>query len=138
MIFLPLPAFLDISSGELLVIIIAVFIVFGPKKVPEVARQIGKGMNELKKVTNDLTKDFKDGVSQVKENEDALKPDIYGNRPYVAPNPNENIVPPVADSKPFSNSGYNEIHTKSETIIDESEVKPTEVQPKSEEKGLLF
>jgi TatA/E family protein of Tat protein translocase len=58
--------FLDISGGELLIIVVAVFLIFGPKKVPEIARQMGKVMNELKKTTNDLSREFKAGANQVK------------------------------------------------------------------------
>ena len=52
--------FLDISGGEFLVIILGIFLVFGPKKMPEMARKIGRAMNELKKATSDITKEFSD------------------------------------------------------------------------------
>ena len=52
--------FLDISGGELLVIILGIFLVFGPKKMPEMARKIGRVMNELKKASSDITKEFRD------------------------------------------------------------------------------
>jgi sec-independent protein translocase protein TatA len=63
--------FLDFSAGELLVIFLAVFILFGPKKMPEMARKIGKFINDLKRAsekikheineeTKDVTKDIKD------------------------------------------------------------------------------
>lgn len=52
--------FLDISGGEFLVILLGIFLVFGPKKMPEVARKIGRVMNELKKATSDITKEFSD------------------------------------------------------------------------------
>ena len=50
--------FLDISGGEFLVIILGIFLVFGPKKMPEIARKVGRAMNELKKATSDITKEF--------------------------------------------------------------------------------
>lgn len=65
--------FFDISGGELLVILAAVFVVFGPKKVPEIARQIGKGMNELKKATSDITREFQEGADQVKKEVSQIK-----------------------------------------------------------------
>ncbi len=40
--------FFDLSSGEILLIVFVAFIVLGPKKIPEVARTIGKVMNEMK------------------------------------------------------------------------------------------
>jgi TatA/E family protein of Tat protein translocase len=68
--------FFDISGGELLVILAAVFVVFGPKKVPEIARQIGKGMNELRKATSDITREFQEGVSETKEEINKVKETI--------------------------------------------------------------
>jgi sec-independent protein translocase protein TatB len=40
--------FFDLSSGEVLLILFVAFIVLGPKRIPEVARTIGKVMNEMK------------------------------------------------------------------------------------------
>lgn len=51
-------AFLDISGGEFLIIIIAAFFIFGPKRLPEIARKIGRTMNELKSASNEITKEF--------------------------------------------------------------------------------
>ena len=55
------PLFFDIGSGELLVIVTAIFLIFGPKKIPEIARKIGKGVNEIKKVSNDIKDEIKTG-----------------------------------------------------------------------------
>jgi sec-independent protein translocase protein TatA len=38
-----------IGSGEWLIIIVAVLLLFGGKKIPEFLRGLGKGMNEFKK-----------------------------------------------------------------------------------------
>ncbi len=56
---LPVLLFLDISGGELLVIMLVVFLVFGPDKMPEMARKAGRFMNQLKKASSDLTREFK-------------------------------------------------------------------------------
>jgi sec-independent protein translocase protein TatB len=71
-----LPLFLDISGGEFLLIVLAAFIVFGPKKMPEIARQLGKTMNELKKTTSDITREFKEGADQVKREVQKMKTDV--------------------------------------------------------------
>lgn len=38
-----------IGFGEVLLILVIVLILFGPKKLPELAKAIGKAMNEYKK-----------------------------------------------------------------------------------------
>ena len=52
--------FLDISGGEFLIIILGIFLVVGPKKMPEMARKVGRAINELKKASSDITKEFRD------------------------------------------------------------------------------
>jgi sec-independent protein translocase protein TatA len=42
------------SGGELFVIFFVVLLLFGSKKIPELARGIGKGMREIKKATDDI------------------------------------------------------------------------------------
>ena len=56
---LPVLLFLDMSGGEILLIMLVVFLVFGPEKMPEMARKAGRLMNQMKKASNDLTREFK-------------------------------------------------------------------------------
>jgi TatA/E family protein of Tat protein translocase len=46
--------FFDVSGGELLIVLLAVFVLFGPKRIPEIARALAKGIQELKNTTNDI------------------------------------------------------------------------------------
>ena len=46
--------------GELLIIMLFVLIFFGAKKIPEIARGMGKGIREFK----DATKEIKDEISE--------------------------------------------------------------------------
>jgi sec-independent protein translocase protein TatA len=48
------------SGGEILVIIFAIVIVFGTKRLPEMARAFGKGVREFKKATDDIKKEIMD------------------------------------------------------------------------------
>jgi sec-independent protein translocase protein TatA len=43
-----------IGGGELFMIILLVLMLFGSDKVPEMARTIGRGMQQLKNATNDI------------------------------------------------------------------------------------
>lgn len=46
--------FFDLGSGEIILIIIVIFIVFGPSKIPEMARGLGKFINEIKRASEDI------------------------------------------------------------------------------------
>lgn len=64
---LPVFLFLDVSGGELLIIMLVVFLVFGPEKMPEMARKAGRLMNQMKKASNDLTREFKKETSVIQD-----------------------------------------------------------------------
>lgn len=44
----------SLGMPELIVIFVIALIVFGPRKLPELARSLGKGIAEFKKATNEL------------------------------------------------------------------------------------
>jgi sec-independent protein translocase protein TatA len=44
----------NIGIGEIILIVVAVLIFFGPKKIPEIAQGIGKGIREFKKAIRDV------------------------------------------------------------------------------------
>ncbi|HET6478307.1 MAG TPA: TatA/E family twin arginine-targeting protein translocase [Dehalococcoidales bacterium] len=47
--------FFGIGLGEVLLILIVALIIWGPKRLPEIARTLGKTVRTLKKATSDLT-----------------------------------------------------------------------------------
>ncbi len=53
---------------EIVLILVVALIVFGPNKLPEIGRSIGRGMRELKQALNDAGKAF-----SLDEEEDAEK-----------------------------------------------------------------
>ena len=50
--------FENIGGGELLVIMFVIFLFFGPKKLPEIGKNIGKAMREIRKATSGVQKDI--------------------------------------------------------------------------------
>ncbi|NIR52767.1 twin-arginine translocase TatA/TatE family subunit [candidate division KSB1 bacterium] len=47
-----------IGMQELIIIFLVVLILFGSKRLPELARGLGKAMNEFKKATSELKDEF--------------------------------------------------------------------------------
>ena len=57
-----------ITGGwEWVLIVLAVLILFGSKKIPEFAKGLGKGIKEFKDAKNDVKKDIEDAVEEKKE-----------------------------------------------------------------------
>jgi len=44
----------DIGLPELIIIFVVALLVFGPKRLPELAKALGKGMGELKRAFQDV------------------------------------------------------------------------------------
>ncbi|KUG25881.1 twin-arginine translocation protein tata [hydrocarbon metagenome] len=49
----------SLGATEILLIVLAILILFGAKKIPELAQGIGKGMKEFKKAVRDVEDDIK-------------------------------------------------------------------------------
>ena len=49
---------------EMIVIFLIVLLLFGAKKIPELARGVGKGMGEFKKAKTDFEREIKEGEKE--------------------------------------------------------------------------
>lgn len=50
----------DVGGFEFIVIILAIILLFGPKALPDLARQMGKGLRQFRKAQEDLTQQIRD------------------------------------------------------------------------------
>ena len=62
-----LSSFLFISGQEIFVIFLVILLLFGAKKIPEIAKGLGKGLREFKKATDDIKKEMDDYSKDVKK-----------------------------------------------------------------------
>ncbi len=56
---------LFISGAEIFIILVVVLVLFGAKKIPEMAKGLGKGMREFRKATDDIKKELSDSSSDI-------------------------------------------------------------------------
>ena len=57
----------SLGMPEIVVIFIIALIIFGPRKLPELGKTIGKGLAEFKKASNELKQTWEDEVRLDKE-----------------------------------------------------------------------
>ena len=57
----------DIGMQELILIFIVALLVFGPKKLPEIGRTIGKGMAEIKKAMYGVKEQMDSELRDIKD-----------------------------------------------------------------------
>ncbi|MCI5057420.1 MAG: twin-arginine translocase TatA/TatE family subunit [Flavobacteriales bacterium] len=59
--------FFNLGGGEIFVVFLIVLLFFGSKKIPELARGLGKGIRQFKDAANDIQRDIQDSVDDVKK-----------------------------------------------------------------------
>ncbi len=57
-------AVLGLSGGELIIVLVAILVLFGAKKIPEFAKGLGQGIKEFKKASSDVTNEFHNAMNQ--------------------------------------------------------------------------
>ena len=60
--------FLFIGGSEIIVILFFVLIFFGSKKIPSLARTLGKTIREVKDASNEIKKEIRDSSNDIKNN----------------------------------------------------------------------
>jgi sec-independent protein translocase protein TatA len=56
--------FLGIGPLELVLIILIAFLIFGPGKLPEIARGMGKTVREFRRYSSAMTRDLRDEIEK--------------------------------------------------------------------------
>jgi TatA/E family protein of Tat protein translocase len=93
----------NIGMPEMMVILVIALIFFGPRKLPELGRSLGKSLNEFKKASNDLRSTLEEEIRSEEHKEQRAKVDaehtvtgastaaipatVIGEPPAVAPEP---------------------------------------------------
>ena len=93
------------SGPELLIIFFVILLVFGAKKLPELARGMGSAVNEFRKAKDDFDAHLHNSAPNPPPTSQVVQPaperQPYGQSPYQAPPPAATL-PPAAAPAPQS------------------------------------
>lgn len=64
---------MNLGFGEIAVLVMLGLILFGPKRLPEIARQMGKFVAEFKRASNDFQNQIHQEISKLEIEESAKK-----------------------------------------------------------------
>jgi TatA/E family protein of Tat protein translocase len=132
----------SLGMPELILILVIALIVFGPKKLPEVGRSLGKAMREFKRTTEEIKGKFEEQINaeefkDIKSDLADIKKEISGTfelpneikdltrdlnapldapPPAAAPAPSSVPAPPVGQAEPAA-------HVEPPTPADESAIR---------------
>ena len=68
--------FFDIGGGELFLIMMFVLVFFGSKKIPELARGLGKGMREFKEASAGIRKEIQEEADKIQKEVKVIKEEV--------------------------------------------------------------
>ena len=57
--------FLNLGSGEVVLVVLFILMFFGTDKLPEMARAIGKGMKDMKNATAEIQREIEKGAAEI-------------------------------------------------------------------------
>ena len=69
--------FFNLGGGEIFIVLLIILLLFGSKKIPELARGLGKGIRYFKDATNEIQNEIRESVDDIKKNID-LDKDLKG------------------------------------------------------------
>jgi len=88
-----------IGMQELIIIVIIALLVVGPKKLPDLAKTLGRAFNDFKKATEEVTEDIKDTLKEDKKpDNDAWKDSLLMKQSHVDET-KQDSPPEISDKK---------------------------------------
>jgi sec-independent protein translocase protein TatA len=114
---------MNIGTPEMMLILGAALFLFGGKKLPELARGLGKGIREFKDASDGVKREIHNSINRV---EDDMKVDIEPDHHYKQPEIPQNTTEGSAYSDPYHH--YYAPPANSEAI----ESNPVTVAPEEE------
>ena len=87
-------ALFNLGGGEVIIILALVLILFGAKKLPELAKGLGTGIKEFKKATRDVTEEMHSAMEDTPPPPRPLPP------PSPQPAPQPQAQPTVPQATP--------------------------------------
>ena len=64
---------LFIGGPEIIIVLLFIVIFFGSKKIPELAKGLGRAMREVKDASNDIKKEIRNSAGSIKDDLDITK-----------------------------------------------------------------
>jgi sec-independent protein translocase protein TatA len=66
--------FFNFGGGEIFVILFITLMLFGAKRIPSIARNLGKGIRQIKDATSDIQRDIQDSANDIKREVNKTNP----------------------------------------------------------------
>jgi sec-independent protein translocase protein TatB len=88
----------NISMADTIILMVLALVVFGPRRLPQIGRQIGKLMYEFRKASNDFKFQMEEELRQAEEADRRKKEEAERQRALAAAPPAPQLEPPAASA----------------------------------------
>jgi sec-independent protein translocase protein TatA len=62
--------FFNLGGGEIFIVLLVILLFFGSKKIPELARGLGKGIREFKDASSNIQREIQDSARTLEQDND--------------------------------------------------------------------
>lgn len=111
--FGPLAMFGPLGMPELVVIFVIALIVFGPRKLPELGKSLGKSLAEFKRASNELRNSLEDEIRLEEDKDRAAK-----------------VAPPVVPAPVVTSTATPDTPAEEADFVDSSTEAPEDTTPR--------
>lgn len=126
-----------LGTQEAMLILVAALILFGPRKLPQLARSLGKSLTEFKRASEDFKQQWENEVERetadvregVKSLSNELAPATWNNIAAAAETNNDWLPPAPASATQTAPSSTNTMPTAATSTITPTVVEPLPVRP---------
>jgi sec-independent protein translocase protein TatA len=73
---------MGLGTGEIILILIIVLLLFGAKRLPELARSLGKSLREFKKAASDIQEEIQDSLHNLENPTESPKKEESTPKPH--------------------------------------------------------
>ncbi|MGQ0666381.1 MAG: twin-arginine translocase TatA/TatE family subunit [Nitrospiraceae bacterium] len=94
-----------LGAGEILIILIIAFLLFGPKQLPEVGRQVGKAYKSFRDTAEDLRKSVEPELNILQQEVKMAEQDLQASIKETEEEINATAKQPAEEPKSISSSG---------------------------------
>jgi len=114
---------MELSIGEMLVVFLVILVLFGPDKIPSIARELGQGVRKMKSAVDDIKteimKESDNPISDIKKEIDDIKNTVSD-------------INPMNDIQRHIESMKDSINPMEQNIYEDLNETVTDLEPKTE------
>jgi sec-independent protein translocase protein TatB len=106
---------LNVGLGEMVMIIVIALLVFGPERLPEVARRAARFINDVRKMASDVQRTFLDETQEIRMPLEEIKKDITS------------VGEPLKELRQEGTAMKNDFLNNTQAAVNEAKATPTPV-----------